>query len=508
METELKLLLAAADVAALRRHPLLAQLAVRREPAQSLVSTYYDTPDLYLKQHGYVLRVRHKGQQRIQTLKHDGLASAGLYQRDEWECPVSTAEPDLSLLRELPGMRKKVARMLSAAGLADSLTPLFSTKIRRTIWHLDTARGDQIEFALDQGKVECGTTKQEINEIELELKSGQPGALFELALSLHGTLPLSVSTASKSDRGFALLAPQVLPPVKTTATALPANCTAEEGMRIIIGNCLAQIQGNEAGVLQGSDPEYIHQMRIGLRRLRLALELFQDVTPCHPEIPESLEWLASRLGMTRNWDVLAFDILPGMAQAMPAETTLQTLQAAATAVAYRQRHSAAISINSPRYSQLLLQLGGWLQGMNMPQSSAADQQKKTPSVPMKKMASRILAHYRKKLKQRGKDLALTDTSAHHHLRIAAKKLRYASEFFLALKSAPMTSASAEALNQLLHILGRINDIACAGELLRHLAEVAPETAYSAGFAHGYLIGGTEKNAREARRIWQQLVRQS
>lgn len=507
METELKLLLPAADVAALRRHPLLAKLAVKREPAQSLVSTYYDTPDLYLKQHGYVLRVRHKGQQRIQTLKHDGIASAGLYQRAEWECPVSTAGPDLSLLCALPAMRKKVVRMLSAAGLAESLTPIFSTKIRRTIWQLDTARADQIEFALDQGLVECGTSKHEISEIELELKSGQPGALFELALSLHDTIALHVSTTSKSDRGFDLLAPRALTPVKTTAAVLPANCTAEDGMRIIIGNCLAQIQDNEAGVLQGSDPEYIHQMRIGLRRLRLALELMHDIAPCNPEIPESLEWLAARLGMARNWDVLAFDILPGMAQEMPAETELQTLQSAAITVADRQRHSAAITISSARYSQLLLQLGGWLQGLHVPQSSPAAHQK-VPSVSVKKFASQILVHYRKKLKQRGKNLALQDTSAHHHLRIAAKKLRYASEFFQSLQSAPMTSASAEALNQLLHILGRINDVACAGELLRHLAEVAPETAHGAGFARGYLAGGAEKDAREARRIWQQLVRQS
>ena len=504
METELKLLLATADVPAMRRHPLLTKLAVSREPAQQLVSTYFDTPGLYLRQRGYVLRVRQKAQQQIQTLKHDGQASAGLYQRDEWESAVSGTTPDLPLLCALPGVRKKLTRMLSVAGLADNLTPIFSTRIRRTIWHLETAQGDQIEFALDQGKVECGEHQQAISEIELELKSGQPKALFELALLLQNTIPLSISTASKSDRGFDLLAPQTPAPVKVTPIEFPASCTPQNAMQMIISNCLTQIQGNEAGVMHGSDPEYIHQMRVGLRRLRLAFELFHDVAPCDEDVLETVEWLAAKLGMARNWDVLAFDILPGIAQALPAETGLPALQAAAIEVADRQRHSAAITLGSPRYSQLLLRLGGWLQNLNTPESAPEDEAK-VSSVPLEKFASGIVVRYRKKLKQRGKNLMPGDTSAHHHLRIAAKKLRYASEFFQSLKPASMTNATVEALNQLLHALGRINDVACADELLRHLAEVTPEAAHSAGFVRGYLIAGTGKESRQARRLWQQLV---
>ena len=58
--------------------------------------------------------------------------------------------------------------------------------------------------------------------------------------------------------------------------------------------------------LEGSDPEGVHDMRVGSRRLRAALELFRDVFPRKELAPfrRTIKELADALGEVRDLDVL------------------------------------------------------------------------------------------------------------------------------------------------------------------------------------------------------------
>ncbi|MDP1902376.1 MAG: CYTH domain-containing protein [Rubrivivax sp.] len=99
MGTELKLLIAAADVAALRRLALPKQFATAKPATRLLHNTYIDTPELHLKELGMELRVRRVGRMSIQTLKAVGQAAeAGLHQRHEWEARVGGPLPELASL--------------------------------------------------------------------------------------------------------------------------------------------------------------------------------------------------------------------------------------------------------------------------------------------------------------------------------------------------------------------------------------------------------------------------
>lgn len=69
--------------------------------------------------------------------------------------------------------------------------------------------------------------------------------------------------------------------------------------------CLAQVHANERGVVAGHDPSSVHQMRVGLRRLRSARDLFAPVIPAFPGLDDELRWIASELGAARDWEVLA-----------------------------------------------------------------------------------------------------------------------------------------------------------------------------------------------------------
>jgi inorganic triphosphatase YgiF len=504
MEIELKLLLDPADVAAFRRHPLLKRHAIAKPRVQQLTSIYFDTPDLHFRRHDAALRVRRVDRRWIQTLKGGGQVVAGLHQRDEWESRVGSPHPDLAALRDLVGHAAAWAKTLAAPELAERLVPIFVTKFRRTVWLLQLAHGATVELALDQGEVTHDTTRTPISEIELELKSGDSSELFDLALQLQDVVPLRVSNISKAERGYAQYAPQPLAVVKRASIELSSTISVGEGLQIIVGNCLTHVQGNETGVEHGVDPESVHEMRVGLRRLNSALRLFAGVAPCPAELLAELAWLATTLGAARDWEVFAGSTLAAVAGACPDEPELALLQQAALTVAQGVRSEAAVAVGSERYARLLLAVCGWAYGARR-RALLAEHERAALAAPLAKFAAQMLMLYHGKLTKRCKRLQEESPQERHRARIAAKKFRYATEFFQSLYPVKRVRPFIDALSTLQDALGWLNDAAVAGNLLRQLALSHPETACSAGFVRGYLTARTERGVRKLGRLWQQFA---
>jgi triphosphatase len=88
--------------------------------------------------------------------------------------------------------------------LRDPLEPVFETRVSRIEFPLQFGNSEII-VALDEGEVDTGEAKAPISELELELKRGQAGDLFRLAQQLDAKIPLELSYATKSARGYALL---------------------------------------------------------------------------------------------------------------------------------------------------------------------------------------------------------------------------------------------------------------------------------------------------------------
>ncbi|MDY7117667.1 CYTH domain-containing protein [Halomonas sp. SSL-5] len=193
-EIELKLALGPEGPAALRHHPLLADAP----GVACLGNTYFDTPAGELEAARMALRLRRLDGRLLQTVKTRGEGGGGLSRRGEWEWQVPGPGLDLAGLAGLPpaALGRDVLERLEAR---------FTTDFRRETWEL-AHQGARIELALDEGVITAADRRVTIRELELELKSGEPAALWSLAEALAERVALRPSDTSKAARGGALLA--------------------------------------------------------------------------------------------------------------------------------------------------------------------------------------------------------------------------------------------------------------------------------------------------------------
>lgn len=500
METELKLLLAPVHVKALIAHPLLARHALAAPRTKDQTGVYFDTPGNDFRRNDAGLRVRRTGGEYIQTLKAGGGVQGGLHQRNEWESPVPGELPDLARLRELVPADAAWAKRVFAPKVAAQVRPIFTTRIKRMLWDLVLEDGSEVEFVLDRGTVEHGDLKDKVCEIELELKSGNPLALFDFALALMQTIPLRIGIQSKAQRGYTLYhraagnAP-ASSATKAGALALSKKMSVEQAFVAIVGNCVEQIQANDIADGDAQDVERLHQMRVGLRRLRSAFTLFHEVIALPDALAGEFEWLSHYIGAARDWDVLAGFTLDKLSS----EPGVDAVRKAASQQA-RAMHKAAVqAVASPRFTALALHLSRWMLSAQWRQTMDEEQLAELQR-PLSRFAHAMLRHDEKRMKKRGGKMG-DDPRARHRARIAAKKLRYDTEFFQALYREKQSKPFLKALSQLQEQLGLANDLAVADELLAGLQDQHPSLAAGIAYVRGYLAAGSASGQEKVRRLW-------
>jgi triphosphatase len=199
LEIELKLSIAPEDVNLLLQHPLLQLPSTQVLSVEQLISRYFDSSDLALWQQGLSMRVREAGGRTIQTLKTVGEQIGDLQHRYEWDQPVTQNTPNIEQFTD-PSLIAKLKNILGNKHLLE----LFHTDFQRSSWNLNTEDGTHVELVLDQGLVKTANKQAVLHEIELELKQGDSQQLYKIAELLKSSIPLSVETRSKAERGYFL----------------------------------------------------------------------------------------------------------------------------------------------------------------------------------------------------------------------------------------------------------------------------------------------------------------
>ena len=394
------------------RPRLEAALAPKPAPrARHLVTTYFDTPGRDLLKAGYTLRVRQSGKQHVQTVKQTGPAAAGLFDRAEWEQPLAGMQP------RLDGRSGPIVRAVGAGKLA-RIKPAFITDVRRRTFRIAEADSD-IEVAVDGGEIRAGELREPLSEIELEHRAGSIEHMFDLARRLNEVVPLRLGVRAKSERGYGLNGEPQPAALKAEPITLDRDGTAGEAFRTIAQACIRHFRLNEALLSRSGDAEALHQARVALRRLRSAFSIFGPLLGDDGKMTllrAELRWLAAELGEVRNLDVLVGHL--------DGEARDQLIAARARTFAHVQAELA-----SARTRLLMIDLAEWL-AVGPWRAVPGDPAKAGGTV--KHFAGTRLDALWEKLGRDGKNLAALGETQRHKVRIEAKKLRYAAEFFTSL----------------------------------------------------------------------------
>ena len=452
-EVELKLALAEDHQSRFLRHPLLKQAAERH--VQTLDNIYYDTSELSLRRRGIALRLRRKGRDWLQTVKLAGRSAAGLSSRPEWETPYH-GHFDFS-----PIDQAAVRDWLQRPKLLARIVPICETRFRRVTWKFLAAPG-AVLLTLDRGWIIANGRREAISEVELELAGAPVQAIFGLAAQLARRATLVPSALSKAERGYRLHSGTPATPVKAQPIALSASMPALDGFRCIALACFEHLQQNHQGALGSDDPEYIHQMRLAMRRLRAALRLFAPVLPEHlaNSLREPFSTLTGQLDRARDLDVLLSEIVNPVLDALPDEPRLPALAGDITNRRYAARAQAIDLLAAPDHGRALLAA---LEALH--RVSLAD----PAIVPLLGFAAQRLTRLGKDL---GRLAAAADAghpASLHALAIGVKRLHRALELFAPLTAQRSLRRVMKHLAAVKETLGQLNDLSSAGAMLMESA---------------------------------------
>jgi inorganic triphosphatase YgiF len=497
-EIELKLEVPADSLARLTRSSLIRAAGKKSYKPSTLVSVYFDTDKLKLRNKGLSLRVRRAGRRHVQTIKQDAGASAALLVRNEWERDIAGTQPDLDAARDTalaPLLSKKLRR---------NLKPVFETRVRRTVYPIHSGESE-IELTIDKGKVAAGRHSTPLCEVELELKRGESAELFKLARALAEEVPVQLAVKSKAEQGYALVAGEEPTAVKATPVALAPVSSRQAAFEVIARACLHQLVANRS-VMQNGDPEGLHQMRVALRRMRAAISLFSDMLaePQTDGMKAELKWIAGELGPARELDVFVKCVVKPVADGRPNRPGMAVL----TKELQHKREDAfaraQAAVESARFRALVLATAEWIESGDWTRNADADDLARVPRErPIAAAAADELRRRRKKILQRGARLKEIDPQLRHKLRIQAKKLRYASEFFAGAfpgkRAARRRKDFVAALSRLQDTLGDLNDIAVHEALTERIVdEQAASDKRRRGRAKKAFAAGRISGREEAR----------
>ena len=491
IEIELKFRIPADRLAQVRR-------AVATSSAETieLQAAYFDTQGGALAAARLAARVRREGAQWVQALKTagDGVARRGEHEvmrgsgrrMPEFDPAAHVAAPEM-------------AQALQAALAADpaggaGLHKVFETQVRRTR-RLVRAGPARIELALDEGVIRAGAREAAVAELEFELKAGRALALFELAAQWVDRHRLWLDPRSKAERGEALARGDPPPPaVKSRSLALSGDTPPGAALKAMVGSALAQVLHNAAVLAdERGRPEHVHQLRVGLRRLRSALRIFGAMAPdaeAAGAIESAARPLFAALGSRRDQDVVS-EMLAAPLYAAGLDPVHLLGQA--------EPDDPGVLVRGGAFNRFALQVLAFAATDGAPDGPSEAGEVAAPAS-LQRLARQGLARAWKRIERDAGHFADITEDERHALRKRAKRLRYALEFTADLWPQRRTKPFLAALARAQDVIGAYNDSVVADELLRSLDRRDPSVAFAAGWVTARRAEALRECERPLRRL--------
>jgi inorganic triphosphatase YgiF len=505
-----------------RRAALVSEVArgsAGCEPT-SLAAVYLDTPDRRLARAGIVWRMRREGRRWFQTLQAFGTSELDRFEHEV----IRTNVRHDATLHAGTKLGQRLAAVLHDSGREGvEVTVRFQARFRRMSRRIRT-RGAVVDVRFDEGRLIGGGLHQQISEIEFGLVSGSQVALVDLAERWRKRHGLIFDPHSKTERGHALADGVRHPPLrKAMRTKYATDADAVGAFDTVAAECLAQIARNTIGIIDGSPDlavEHVHQLRVGIRRLRSALRSFCGWIDEPPTgLVDALRDLFAALGRVRDGDVLDGGVAAALAAVgAPPVAFAANREALDLAGALRSEGTQRMLLAWIRWRIALtersaipvLPPGETATGQPAAEGAAPspagspsletgavapDRPRKQPR-PLALRAARRLRRVHQRLSAGSRMFDALEEAALHALRKRVKGQRYAVEFFAPLLRRKDTASYLRALATVQDQMGELNDLMVARE--RYQQTVASDPA--AWFALGWIaarIAEVRKGAKPA-----------
>lgn len=245
----------------------------------------------------------------------------------------------------------------------------------------------------------------------------------------------------------------------TTATiSLDPLVSALDGIVAVLAHQRRTIAQQWEGVLAQTDTEFLHDLRVALRRTRSILS--QAKTVIDPddraEYAAGFRWLAAATSSARDLDVLALD-WPQRTASLPPATVAALAPVQRHLLAQRSTAHDALAtlMRSPEVDELL---GSWDLWLADPANAGTAELGPDADAPLGRLVANQIASAHRRVIRDGRNIdAQSPAEALHDLRKDAKQLRYRVECFAGMVPKKRTSAFVRRLKTLQDVLGLHQD---------------------------------------------------
>ncbi|MET3107041.1 triphosphatase [Oxalobacteraceae bacterium GrIS 2.11] len=506
MRIKLTFHLEANAIAATLKHPLLKKHAVMAASETALREVYFDSPDGVIQRANANLSVQSNHLVQVQSLQigdeqNSQNFSGGLQQWRSWQFKLPDHQPDLGLLKSLTKNKTGYQKLLREIITLKALHEVFQTRFNRYAIMLQLPEDTDVACSLEHGQISSGDQSRQFCILDFELLSGSMIQLIQFTLALMKTTPLHVGHLCKIEQGYALHDRLPVSAVTATELSLTPQLPVEEAVRRIIHSCMTQIQSNQAGIREPWNPECLHQMRVGFRRLRSTFWLLKKIQPLPDDFEEEMEWLDTQLGQARDWDVFHASTLPQLINLTDSnktnKTTLQDLHRLAADRMRLAHREVCAALVTPRYARIVLGLLRW-------QCELVEQLRRDPNQSdLIEFSDQALKKSQQRLLRRSKQISDLEPKSLHQLRVTVKKIRYMADFFKALYPPGKIQHYIDTIARLQDCLGQSNDRIVAGRLIQTILADHPEL--DAGFINALFAAHFDTNKTHIPRLLKALM---
>lgn len=467
---------------------LAVELDLREEARGALSRVHLDTFDWRLWRRGWTLveepavEGRRLRLSALRSARELALCDAPLGARFAWDLPPSRlrtlVEPVVEMralapIVRLSGQQIRLARVDREGKIVARLTveeARLSGRRRAslgTFVHLRPLRG----YAAEARELEAALAARS--------DVAAPGTVFAAALERLGARPGAYSSK--------------------IAVALEPDTRADVALRRVLAGLLATFEANLEGTIDDLDSEHLHDLRVSVRRMRVAIGRVKGVLPARivERWSRELKWLGQVTGPTRDLDVYLLELPRYRALLSPAMAAdLAPLRAWLVAEQRRAQSALARELRGERVRRIRAGLAALVAEVPARRPSSPNATR-----PIGEVAGEVVWKEHRRVRRQARAVR-PDSAAEllHELRKSCKKLRYAMEFFRSLYPTDAMERSIGALKALQQTLGACNDYEIQKVTLRQHAARLEREHVGAGtlLAIGALIDRLDGQHRAAR----------